>query len=452
MNKVAIFSLGYNEKRPKPHLVKWTVSGRHKTRAFRTKAEAQKFHRRLQRALEDGLDFSSNTGLPVTWTKSLTSFVACAEEYIATKWGSLSPRSRESLTACTAVVVYELLRTRGKSKFPRANVVRVIRDNILSLNKPSEVTDEEKEIISYVMSCSAKLNEIDTKTIATALFNLNLKLSDSKPVAADTYRLRKQAFGAVLDHAYCNQYIKENPMKRVKMTRKMDATEIDPKTVLSPEKCREIQKGMENYQGDIDTRANALMASRFISVIWLAGLRPSEVAALQKKHLNFSEDGKTSFIKVEQASSTIKPNFTDDNESYFIKGVKARGRKAYRNVPMMQELIEILKPMTLELQEDDWIFTEYREKNRPVATGLIHEYFRKFVVDKYTPYDLRHTNASILIHSGLNIIGVANRLGHSIPVCQKVYLHLFAIAEDIDTSKEEEFLSKTRSKPNLRAV
>jgi hypothetical protein len=199
MNKVAIFSLGYNEKLPKPHLVKWTVSGRHKPKAFRTKAEAQKFHRRLQRALEDGLDFSSNTVLPVTWTKSLTSFVACSEEYIATKWGSLSPRSRESLTACTAVVVYELLRSRGKSKFPRAKVVRVIRvtrDNILSLNKPSEVTNEEKEIINSVMSCSAKLNEIDTKTIATALTNLNLKLSDSKPVAADTYRLRKQAFRA----------------------------------------------------------------------------------------------------------------------------------------------------------------------------------------------------------------------------------------------------------------
>jgi hypothetical protein len=84
MNKVAIFSLGYNERRPKPHLVKWTVSGRHKTRAFRTKAEAQKFHRRLQRALEDGLDFSSSTGLPVSWTKSLTSFVSCAEAFVAT--------------------------------------------------------------------------------------------------------------------------------------------------------------------------------------------------------------------------------------------------------------------------------------------------------------------------------------------------------------------------------
>jgi hypothetical protein len=43
-------------------------------------------------------------------------------------------------------------------------------------------------------------------------------------------------------------------------------------------------------------------------------------------------------------------------------------------------------------------------------------------------------------------------LGHSIPGCQKVYLHLFADAADVDTSKEEEFLAKTRSKPNLKAV
>lgn len=127
MNKVSIFSLGYNQKRPKPHLVKWTASGRHKTRAFKTKSEAQKFHRRLQRALEDGLDFSSSTGLPVSWTKSLTSFVSCAEELIAMKWGTLSPRSRESLTNNTAVVVYELLRDRGKSKFNRTDVIRVIR-------------------------------------------------------------------------------------------------------------------------------------------------------------------------------------------------------------------------------------------------------------------------------------------------------------------------------------
>lgn len=452
MNKVAIFSLGYNEKRPKPYLVKWTVSGRHKTRAFRTKAEAQKFHRRLQRALEDGLDFSSSTGLPVSWTKSLTSFVSCAEEFVAMKWGAHSPRSRESLTNNTAVVVYELLRERGKSKYSRTDVIRVIRKNILSLNKPTTTTELEEEIKHFIYKSSVKLNEIDTTAISVALTNLNMLQHNKKPVASDTYRLRKQAFGQVLDHAYRNQYISENPMKRVKMTRKVDSTEIDPKTVFSPERCREIVIAVSNFSGNKNVLKNAQTISKALSVIWLAGLRPSEVVALQKKHLNFSSEGKTSFIKVEQACVTITTNFTDDNESFVIKELKARGRKAYRNVPMMQELVDILQPLSEELEDEDFLFTESSNQSRPIPTGLLNDYFKKVVKTDHTPYDLRHTNASILIHSGVNIIEVANRLGHSIPVCQKVYLHLFADAADVDTSKEEEFLAKTRSKPNLKSV
>ena len=411
MNKVAIFSLGYNERRPKPHLVKWTVSGRHKTRAFRTKAEAQKFHRRLQRALEDGLDFSSSTGLPVSWTKSLTSFVSCAEEFVAVKWGSLSPRSRESLTNNIAVVVYELLRERGKNKYKRTEVIRVIRKNILSLNKPEATTELEEEIKHFIYKSSVKLNEIDTTAISLTLTNLNLLQHNKKPVASDTYRLRKQAFGQVLDHAYRNQYISENPMKRVKMTRKVDSTEIDPKTVLSPERCREIVIAVSNLPGNKNVIKNAQTISKALSVIWLAGLRPSEVVALQKKHLNFSEEGKTSFIKVEQASVTITSNFTDDNESFVIKELKARGRKAYRNVPMMQELVDVLQPLSKDLEEGDFLFTSISELTRPIPTGLLNDYFKKVVKTDHTPYDLRHTNASILIHSGVNIIEVANRLG-----------------------------------------
>jgi len=250
MNKVAIFGLGYNEKRPKPYLVKWKVSGRHKTRAFRTKLEAQKFHRRLQRALEDGLDFSSSTGLPVSWTKSLTSFVSCAEEFIAMKWGTLSPRSRESLTNNTAVVVHELLRERGKNKYNRTDVIRVIRQDILSLNKPVITTELEEENKHFIYKSSVKLNEIDTTTISITLTNLNVLQHNKKPVATDTYRLRKQAYGQVLDHDYRNQYISENPMNRVKMAREVDSTEIDPKTVLTPERCREITIAVSNLSGN----------------------------------------------------------------------------------------------------------------------------------------------------------------------------------------------------------
>ena len=100
------------------------------------------------------------------------------------------------------------------------------------------------------------------------------------------------------------------------MNRKVDSTEIDPKTVISPERCQEIIIASSNLTGNKNVIKNAQKISKALSVIWLAGLRLSEVVALQKKHLNFSEEGKTSFIKVEQASLIITSNFTDDNESF----------------------------------------------------------------------------------------------------------------------------------------
>ena len=42
------------------------------------------------------------------------------------------------------------------------------------------------------------------------------------------------------------------------------------------------------------------------------------------------------------------------------------------------------------------------------------------------------------------MIEVANRLGNSIEVCQKVYLHMFHRVEEINLSKENEFLEKSK--------
>jgi hypothetical protein len=74
------------------------------------------------------------------------------------------------------------------------------------------------------------------------------------------------------------------------------------------------------------------------------GLQQQESVAdlIPNLYINFSKEGKTSFIEVEQASITIASNFTDDNKSLVIKELKARGRKAYRNVPMTQESLDIL--------------------------------------------------------------------------------------------------------------
>ena len=81
---------------------------------------------------------------------------------------------------------------------------------------------------------------------------------------------------------------------------------------------------------------------------------------------------------------------------------------------------------------------------RPLSAAQVSRYFRIISASSHTPYDLRHANASILIYSGLNIIEVANRLGNSIDVCQKVYLHMLSHAEDQNISKENDYLESTK--------
>lgn len=57
-------------------------------------------------------------------------------------------------------------------------------------------------------------------------------------------------------------------------------------------------------------------------------------------------------------------------------------------------------------------------------------------------YDLRHTNASILIYAGLNVAEVAERLGHSISVCSSKYIHFFNQYNKQSNRKVEAFLAK----------
>ena len=90
-------------------------------------------------------------------------------------------------------------------------------------------------------------------------------------------------------------------------------------------------------------------------------------------------------------------------------------------------------------------FTSPKDTENPARTRLIYDYFVKATGGHHSPYDMRHTNASILIAAGLSVVEVANRLGNSIEVCQKVYLHLFNKAEEINLSRENEYLARESS-------
>lgn len=442
MNKTIIFNICKNETRKRGYRLKWRVAGRDFSRSFKTKAEGQAFERKLQRALEDGKEFSSVNGLPATWEQSARTFVECAIEYTQMKWAGWSPKTRDSFANSIAPVIFELTRQKTKTTVTRADIQRVARAYLVCITETKAPSVQDAKVIEYVKTNSYRLNEIDTSIVTKALTALNLKEVEGTPVASDTFRKRKQTLNAVMDHAFCNHYLNENPVKRVKFSRKVDGVEVDPKGVLSAQACREIQEKLDNYKPkNKNLNGRGKIVSKFVAVIWLAGLRPSEAAGLQKKHLLF-EESKSPCIKVEQAAVSLSSNFTDNGKNYVVKELKARGKKVFRKVPILTELATQLKEFTKEMKDDDFIFSLAENRDVPISTDMVHSFFGKVCDSGHTPYDLRHTNASILIYAGLNIIEVANRLGHSITVCSKVYLHLLNETKQIDTSREDEYLNR----------
>jgi integrase len=178
--------------------------------------------------------------------------------------------------------------------------------------------------------------------------------------------------------------------------------------------------------------------------IWLAGLRPCEVVGLRVSHIHLFDDKRTSYIQVDNAIVSLNKGYTDDLSSQDHKGIKSRPVRSFRTIPVLDELRPTLARLIEGKEKDDLLFTSPRRKGQPLKTDLINDYFRKVCGTSHTPYDLRHTNASILIYSGLNIIEVANRLGNSIEVCQKFYLHMFNRVEETSILRENKYLKDNK--------
>ena len=69
--KVQVFSLGRPragaERSQRRYYVKWRVDGRDRTRAFKTRSEADRFRSGLLVAVQDGQRFDVASGVPVSW-------------------------------------------------------------------------------------------------------------------------------------------------------------------------------------------------------------------------------------------------------------------------------------------------------------------------------------------------------------------------------------------------
>ncbi|WP_046175355.1 site-specific integrase [Domibacillus indicus] len=178
------------------------------------------------------------------------------------------------------------------------------------------------------------------------------------------------------------------------------------------------------------------------------GMRRGELLGLKWSDIDFDKQ----IINVNRQLAYIPL------KGYVVTTLKTK--KSQRKIPISNEVIKALLISKTEQQEwkeklgqayednDFVICTEFGKPRDP--SNVLRTMKRVCESAKVTPirfHDLRHTHASILISSNVDIVRVAKRLGHADPkITLGVYAHLVPDATDDSADIFEEAIKKSVSK------
>lgn len=165
----------------------------------------------------------------------------------------------------------------------------------------------------------------------------------------------------------------------------------------------------------------------FFIFLYYTGMRKGEVQALTWKDIDF----KNNEIIVNKTLSV------KTNDNYKITSTK---NNLNRKIKMSKSLIDQLILYKNEIKKysdfsENWfVFGCSRFLPQTSIDRYKHKYFQKAEVPEITIHEFRHSHVSLLINEYVKtgqtdttkfFLMMSNRMGHSIDVMQKTYMHLF---------------------------
>jgi integrase len=211
------------------------------------------------------------------------------------------------------------------------------------------------------------------------------------------------------------------------------------------------------HEGDVLTMEQvhqlvAQVRDPYKPAVWLlmlAGLRPAELCGLRVCDVDFTKH-------VIHVSQTVLPVHSFDSEGFRLVTGPPKTSAGDRRIPIPPWLCDQLADVVSERRlrggkpvsrsnTDPLFQTRYgnplnRDKLRE---SVIRPALREAgLPEHFRTYDLRHSHASVLIDLGVNLLALAQRMGHSDPAMTlRLYGHLFEgaqvqLSEKIDALRE----------------
>lgn len=236
------------------------------------------------------------------------------------------------------------------------------------------------------------------------------------------------------------EFIKTNPMDRVKVP-KRDDHEMDKKIkTLSLEEVNRCIKRLRNTHHYIP----------FI-IAFHTGLRSGEVAALQWSDIDFNNS---------MLSVTKRLDYSANKKDWEFKPTKTRSSN--RTIALGSELTNILKSHKVEQKKNKLKYGEYYTENDFICTfengqivttktiSRVSKIIKRDLKIDFNFHMLRHTHATMLLEAGINPKVVQERLGHStVSITLDTYSHITIEFQKTAVLEYEKYLQKNKV-PNLK--
>jgi integrase len=398
------------QKANKPWVVRWRVGRRQYSKAFITKAQAERFDARLRVAADDGETFDPATGQPMQWAGSELTVATWAQTWLAEgqRWKTWTPRTRrghiEAITRWTRALVR-----------PSAPAMPDHLRTQLPLWLRPDRDGDFRELEVWLRRWSYQLNELSKSDVQAAVNLLGMKGRNLDEVAApDTAsRMRRTArvhFNAAVRLDLVADLWPPRP-PQTKRTRRNKNPKVDRGRLPSPQQAVSALDAIRSKQ-PASAGYRALTAC-----VYYVGMRPSEAVALQVEVLELPESGwGAAFV-----SAALQDQFNAwGNPNEEIGDTKTG---VDRTVPLPPALVAILREYIGERNSGPLVST--RNGNLPTYSNWTRSWkrARNAVGGNWRLYDLRHACATTMLDAGLPHGEVAERLGHSVETLVANYIH-----------------------------
>lgn len=236
---------------------------------------------------------------------------------------------------------------------------------------------------------------------------------NGKPLSRKTVIHHLNLLSDVFSFAIRNEMIDDNPCRNVVVPK----GEKKEKAVYTVEEMKQLFELAEKY-GTLDYRA-------FLTLAVYGGFRCGEIMGLEWKDI----DRENCVISIRRTA-----NYTSTDGSYTDI---PKTQKSIRSLKLPESVFEVLDELYAEQINrkqqlaNKWIDSDRLFVNKfgaPLYKGEPYKWQKKLTTEHGMRFcdihSLRHFNATILIHSGIEIAAVSSALGHSnISTTANIYCH-----------------------------